>query len=117
MGRDEIRRIPRAERAKQFMPFAALKGFERALAAKEQILVPQIELTEDAAEELDRKLRQITCGRRITVVFYQPGPQPDLGQYVQMTGMVSRMDGYRQSMTVVDTKIPYRQILSLTLEA
>ena len=33
--------MPRADRASQFMPFAALKGFEEALAAKEKIIVPK----------------------------------------------------------------------------
>ena len=46
----------RADRAKQFMPFAALKGYPEALRKKERIVVPRIEMTEDYAEQLDRKL-------------------------------------------------------------
>ena len=36
-----------AERAKQFMPFAALKGYEEALRQKEKIVVEKIELSEE----------------------------------------------------------------------
>ena len=43
-------------RAKQFMPFAALKGLPDALAAKEKIVVEKIELSSDMEEELDRKI-------------------------------------------------------------
>ena len=33
-------KMPIEERAKQFMPFSALKGLEEALASKEKIIVP-----------------------------------------------------------------------------
>ena len=46
-------------RAKQFVPFAALKGYEEALRAKEKIVVEKIELSEEKKAELDYKLQQI----------------------------------------------------------
>ena len=45
-------------RAKQFMPFAALKGLPDALAAKEKIAVEKIELSPEMYEELDRKMHR-----------------------------------------------------------
>ena len=36
-------RMNREDRAKQFMPFAALKGYPEALRKKEKIVVPKIE--------------------------------------------------------------------------
>ena len=38
-------KMPIEERAKQFMPFAALSGLPEALAKKEKVLVPKIELS------------------------------------------------------------------------
>ena len=38
-------RMDRADRAKQFMPFDALKGFREALKEKEKVTVPKIELS------------------------------------------------------------------------
>ena len=46
-------------RAKQFMPFAAVKGYEEALRAKEKITVEKIEYSEEEKEELDFELQQI----------------------------------------------------------
>ena len=46
------------DRAKQFLPFAALKGLPEALAEKERVVVPKIILTEDMSEELNRKMHQ-----------------------------------------------------------
>ena len=49
----------REDRAKQFIPFAALKGYPEALRKKEKIVVPRAEVSEEYAEVLDRKLRKI----------------------------------------------------------
>ena len=43
-------KMPIDERAKQFMPFAALRGLPDALAAKEKILVPKMELSPEMEE-------------------------------------------------------------------
>ena len=52
-------KMSREERAKQFFPFAALKGYPAALRRKEKIVVPKVEFSEDYQERLDRRLRQI----------------------------------------------------------
>ena len=49
-------KMSREERAKQFMPFAALKGYEEALKEKEKIVVPRRELSEETKEQLDRRI-------------------------------------------------------------
>lgn len=46
-------KMSRAERAKQFMPFAALKGYPEALREKEKIVVPRAEVSEEYAEVFD----------------------------------------------------------------
>lgn len=51
--------MSRENRAKQFMPFAALKGLEEALEKKEKIVVPKAELCDDYKEQLDFRLSQM----------------------------------------------------------
>ena len=46
-------KMDRAQLAKQFAPFAALKGFEEALREKERIIVPKVELYEEKKAEID----------------------------------------------------------------
>lgn len=48
-------KMPIEDRAKQFMPFAALKGLPDALAAKEKVTVPGIELSEEAEKKLEEE--------------------------------------------------------------
>ena len=63
-------KMSREDRAKQFMPFAALKGYPEALRQKEKIVVPRAEISEEYAETLDRKLRQIQKNDIVTVIYF-----------------------------------------------
>ena len=47
-----------SNRAKQFMPFAALKGLPEALAEKELIVVPNPPLFEDKIEEMEEETEE-----------------------------------------------------------
>ena len=101
-------RMTRQERAKQFMPFAALKGYEAALRQKERVVVPKKELSEDYKEQLDSQLRQVRKNDMITVVYFHQG------EYLEITGMVSRMDRGEKVLVVVNTKIPFDDIYAVT---
>lgn len=98
-----------AERAKQFMPFSALKGLEDALREKEIIKVPKPELSEDAAEIIDRTLRQLEPLNIITVVHYKDG------EYLQTKGVVAKIDKENKRLQIVDTLIEFNDILDITL--
>lgn len=94
-------------RAKQFVPFAALKGYEEALRAKERIVVEKIELSEERKAELDFKLNQIKKNDIITVVYF------DKDEYIKVEGMVSRLDTDARILKIVNTKIPFDDIYEL----
>ena len=94
-------KMDRAERAKQFMPFAALKGYEEALREKEKIVVPKIELSEEMKEELDFIMQNIQKNDMIKVVYFQED------EYLQVTGLVSRLDKDAGILKVVNTKIEF----------
>lgn len=94
-------------RAKQFVPFAALKGYEQALRAKEKILVEKVELSEEKKQELDEKIHQIEKNDMITVIYFLKG------EYIRLEGMVSRIDPDARVLKVVNTKIPFEDIYEL----
>lgn len=96
-----------ADRAKQFMPFTAVKGLSDALAKKEKILVPKRELSDDYREELDRILTQIRLGDMVTVVYFHEE------QYIRITGLVSRIDLSSGYIQIVNTKISFPDIYSI----
>ena len=61
----------RADRAKQFMPFAALKGYYEMVKAQEKIIAPRRELSEYKASLLSEKLLKVRKGIVIKVVYYK----------------------------------------------
>lgn len=102
--------MSREDRAKQFMPFAALKGYEEALRRKEKITVPRMELSEEYKEELDRKLRQVKKNDMITVIYFHKN------EYLKQTGMVSRIDETARVLCVVNNKILFDDIFDVSGE-
>lgn len=63
-------RMSRLNRAKQFAPFAAVKGHEDALRLRERVVVPKIDLSEDAREQLDWEFSQVKKNDMLTIVYY-----------------------------------------------
>ncbi len=108
MTKKPNQKMPLEERAKQFMPFAALRGLPDALAAKEKILVPKVELSPEMEEELDRQMHLLTKGNMATVVYFQNG------EYIRITGLVARIDETGRLLQIVNTKIRFEDILSLS---
>ncbi len=101
------------DRAKIFTPFAALKGYEEAIAAKQKIIVPRIDLSEEAKEYLDLQLGRIelllTNGEHpiITVVFFQKDKESSEagGEYIQFTGMVAKFDRTSRILQIVEKRL------------
>jgi hypothetical protein len=102
-------KMPVADRAKQFMPFAALKGLPEALAAKEKITVPKVTLSPEMAEELDRKMHLLEKGKIATVIYFHEN------EYLKITGMIARLDTTCRLLQVVNTKISFDDILDVNI--
>ncbi len=98
---------PKANRAKQFAPFDALKGYREALRAMERIVVPPNELSEDSKEELDRRLHLLSLNDLVTVVYY------DRDEYVRITGIVTKKSPSGRFIQIVNTSISFDDILSI----
>ena len=93
-----------SNRAKQFAPFDALKGFQEALRKKEKMPVPKKELAEEKAEEINEKLKQLTTGKLITVVYYNDG------EYIQLTGTVVKIEKNKRYLQMAETIIHFDDI-------
>lgn len=104
-----MNKMSRADRAKQFMPFAALKGYPEALRKKEKQVVPKIELSEEYREELDRKLRQVRKNEMITVIYFCQN------EYLKVTGIVSRIDEIVRILKIVNTKISFEDVYDIEM--
>ena len=103
--------MPVSERAKQFSPFAALKGLPEALAAKEKVRVQRRILSEESAEALNQQIVSLKCGQIITAIYYEPNEQ----EYLQLTGMVAKIDASSRTLQIVQQKIPFDDLFELII--
>lgn len=109
MASKKYPKMDRSNRAKQFMPFDALKGFREALAEKERLIVPRRELSEEQKAELDDKLHRIHKMDIVTVEYFQNG------EYVQVTGVVSELNEPNRMLKIVNTRISFEAIADLQI--
>ncbi len=102
-------RMSRLQRAKQFMPFAALKGFETLLSAVARPKEARVELSEDQIDELNKVLQTIHCGEWVRIVYYNKQ------RYTELIGAVDMISEQLQILSVQGTVIPFRHIKELNM--
>lgn len=100
----------RADRARQFMPFSALRGFEELI--QQQTVAPEArrELSEEQAMSLSAKLAQVGRGMLVAVSFY------DKIGYATLQGMISEVDFSMRTLTVVKRKLQFDDIVDISGE-
>ena len=100
--------ISRNDRAKQFLPFDSLKGFQEALREKEVEYVEKKELSEEVLEELSEILNQIEKEDEIRIVYYTNK------QYKEVKGIVKEINLIKKRIVLYeDVKIYFEDILSI----
>ena len=65
-----MKKTSREERARQFMPFAALRGFDEMLAEELAVKDEKRELGEEDSERISRTLAKIGKNDFVRVTFY-----------------------------------------------
>ena len=99
-------RMSNYARGAQFSPFAALTGFESAIAETARLTDRKIELDEGGKALLDEKLREIEAEiddrPEISVTYFQPDLRKAGGAYVQKRGRVKKLDPYTRSVLFTD---------------
>lgn len=101
-----------ADRAKQFAPFAALKGFDDAIDESGMIYLPRQVLSEEAKEKLDQTLTLLRhrlaadIHDEITLLRFVPSLQdPSMGNYESLCGNLQWIDLFSRCLELDDTVI------------
>lgn len=96
LSRPVSRRHPMAigKRAKQFAPFAALKGFEEEIREKEIRYEEKRILPDEKLEELDRTFRMLKVGTDVEVEYFFESARSDgSGTYHISQGTITHLSG------------------------
>ncbi len=107
--------MPNRERAAQFAPFSALSGYEDAVRETARLTDAQTELSESAAEELDKKLRllleAIPERPEVRVCYFEPDERKAGGAYRLKTGCLRQIDTVTGELRFVDgSRIPLDRV-------
>ena len=114
-------RMPAADRAAQFAPFAALTGYAAAVKETARETEAFTELAEDEAAALDRQLRLLEERIRerpwVVLTCFQPDQRKAGGAYVEVQGRVKRLDATAGTITLENGReIPVSYILEIKEE-
>ena len=102
--------MSKGDRAKQFMPFAALRGYYDVVREKELIISDKKELTEEELFELNQMVSSIKKGDVVSVTYYKQNG------YITISGVINQIDKVLGSMRIVKTDIPFRDISKIQLK-
>lgn len=101
--------MTQGERAKQFMPFDAMKGLKEALAEREErhLRVKKRELAEETIEQINRQLKKMRNGDEVEILFFKANRE------LTIIGTVTRFDCIFKYINVGNERIDFDDIYSI----
>lgn len=110
------------DRAAQFSPFAALTGYDSAIAETARLTDQKIELSDDRIDALDAVLykigENIASRPEVEILYFKPDARKAGGSYCTVTGAVRKLDQISKTLQLIDdTVIPILDVLSISCEA
>ena len=103
---DDLHPMSMSDRAAQFSPFAALVGYDDAVAETARLTDSRAELTEDEMFELNANLNRLLDSLdeqpQISVTYFVPDEKKSGGKYVEKLGVVRIFDNYSQELVFMD---------------
>lgn len=97
------------DRARQFMPFASLRGYYDYIREQERVREPRRELSDDQAEELSAVLNSFSRGDMVKVTHYVQD------HYEVTQGILTGLDPVFRRLTIVRATISIDDVISAEL--
>jgi hypothetical protein len=106
--------MTRLNRAAQFSPFAALTGYDDAIAETERLTTPRIELDDSQRAILSDTLAHLRRGDLVSITYFVYDEYKSGGAYVTATGPVKTIDPVTHTVTMQSgAVIPMEDILTV----
>ena len=103
---DNLPPMSMSDRAAQFSPFAALVGYDDAVAETARLTDSRTVMTEDEMSELNDNLNRLLDSLdeqpEISVTYFVPDGKKSGGKYVEKVGVVRIFDSYSQELVFKD---------------
>lgn len=111
-------RMPIANRAAQFAPFAALSGYDAAVKETARLTDQQTQLGESELAILNSKLQMLADHLaeqpEVAITYFQPDEKKAGGAYVIATGRVKKVDDFEGVIVLTSgERILFERILEI----
>ena len=109
------RPMPRADRAAQFAPFAALTGYGEVIGEAQRRTQARPEQDEARLAELDAALRTVMLqGGGVHLVYFVEDARKEGGRFCTADGVIRRIDDAGRIVLEDGTAIPLADIVDLS---
>lgn len=97
------------ERARQFLPFAALVGFNDAIKNVEKQSIMKKDLSVDYIEYLNQKISKLNKGNNVKIKHYYND------EYIETIGIIKKIDINYKTIYLLNTQINFDNILDIDM--
>lgn len=98
-----------SDRARQFMAFAALKGYYDLIEKKNEQydIEDKKELSNEEIEQISNTIKELEIGSIISVIYYNKT------RYEKVTGALTDINPERHTLRIIKTDIKFEDILEI----
>lgn len=108
--------MPQGKRAAQFMPFAALAGYDAIIAEAARETQTRIAPGPDERERINAVLRELLHGRRtVSVTYFRGDPVKSGGRYVTVQGTAHYDVADRRLAVDGESSVPVDDIVAMDI--
>lgn len=113
--------MPMKDRAAQFSPFAALRGYDAAIAEKNRLTGRRVELDEYEKEAINRKLCMLAEHQKeklqVELTCFQPDTRKEGGVYIHRKGIFQKLNPEKRTLLMEDgSEFPIEELFDLQIE-
>lgn len=112
-------RMSNYDRAAQFAPFAALKGYDEEIEEAIRTTDSKIELSEEQVNQLNEKLKELKERIKeqpiIKVIYFVPDEKKSGGKYITIEQPIRKIDEYKRKLIFSDKEIEFNNIILIEI--
>lgn len=110
--------MPIEDRAAQFLPFAALTGYDAAVSETARLTEDRIELDPQEAERLGERLAVLIKRQQeqpeLSLLYFVPDTRKAGGAYVTVSGRIKKITDFPRCIYLTDgSEIPIEDIVAV----
>ena len=110
--------MPMEDRAAQFLPFAALTGYDAAVSETARLTEDRIELDPQEAERLGERLAVLIKRQQeqpeLSLLYFVPDTRKAGGAYVTVSGRIKKITDFPRCIYLTDgSRIPIEDIVAV----